>query len=451
MSRVSGGRHARAARPPCLVGGRRVGGADGLARRAGHVVDGSGRRRWPRPAHHSGQGEVRHRPRRASREGRAYPGQVPARKIPAKDLPRVASATNAKKLDGQTATQLTGSCSPTTVDLGTWCLMAAPYPLTNADIGKNNYFWASQKCVSLGGYLPTAAQLIGAADRVKLESTINDSPLTATVEQDPSRGLQDQREMSATLVTTAGGSDAAGSEGVSVGSTGNPNEGQPNPTPEPAVPAARDAPVRDRLRQPRQGRVRRFGAGLPARELPLRIREDPGCRRARATASPGTPRPRRGRLVATVGLLLAIALATASCGTIARSPTVGAQPAPGSVVLRGAGARRAPRRSTRRSAADLAEQGITLNYQLSEPGAALAQFRAGRISFLSRPPASPVAGNLPRIGDDLGSVRAGRVHGRGGRSTTCPASTPQLKLSGATLAGMYLGTVRTWNSRADRP
>ena len=68
--------------------------------------------------------------------------------------------------------------------------------------------------MQLGGYLPTAAQLIGAANRVKLESTIDDSPLTATVEQDPSRGLQDQREMSATLVTTAAGSDAAGSEGV---------------------------------------------------------------------------------------------------------------------------------------------------------------------------------------------------------------------------------------------
>lgn len=163
-------------------------------------------------------------------------GRIPAKylpKIPARDLPTV---PNAKKVGGQTANQLTPSCPPTTVDLGTWCLMAAPYPLTNQQIGKNNYLWASQQCVQLGGYLPTAAQLVGAANRVKLESTINDSPLTATVEQDPSRGLQDQREMSATLVTTAAGSDAAGSEGVSPGATGNRNEGQPNPTPEPAVP-----------------------------------------------------------------------------------------------------------------------------------------------------------------------------------------------------------------------
>ncbi len=90
-----------------------------------------------------------------------------------------------------------------------------PIPLTNQEIGQNNYFWASQTCVEKGGYLPTAAQLIGAAKRVKLECTINENPDTATVEQDPSVGLKDQREMSATLVTTAAGSDAAGSEGVS--------------------------------------------------------------------------------------------------------------------------------------------------------------------------------------------------------------------------------------------
>jgi hypothetical protein len=123
------------------------------------------------------------------------------------------------------------------VNIGTWCLETSPYPLTNAEIGQNNYFWASQACVKEGGYLPTAAQLIGAANRVKLESTIHDSQLTATIPLDPSVGLKDQREMSATLVTTAAGSDAAGSEGVSVGSTGDPRTGEPNPVPLPAVPA----------------------------------------------------------------------------------------------------------------------------------------------------------------------------------------------------------------------
>jgi hypothetical protein len=160
----------------------------------------------------------------------------PNGRIPTRDLPTVPKASDADRLGGLKANQIEGSCPPTTVDLGTWCLMSSPYPLTNSDTGLNNYFWATQACVAMGGYLPTAAQLIGAANRVLLESTINDSPLTATIDQDPALGLHDQREMSATLVTTAAGSDAAGSEGVSVGSTGNPNLGQPNPIPEPADP-----------------------------------------------------------------------------------------------------------------------------------------------------------------------------------------------------------------------
>jgi hypothetical protein len=158
------------------------------------------------------------------------------RKFPAAAIPKVASARNADRLGGMTPDQLTGSCPPTTVDLGSWCLMTAPYPLTNAQIGQNNYFFATQTCVQQGGWLPTAAQLIGAAARVKLESTIHDSQVTATVPLDPSRGLKDQREMSATLVTTAAGSDAAGSEGVSEGSLGDPRQGEPNPTPQPADP-----------------------------------------------------------------------------------------------------------------------------------------------------------------------------------------------------------------------
>lgn len=154
-------------------------------------------------------------------------------KIPLRDLPTI---PNARHVGGRTAAQLTPSCPRGTVNLGTWCLMYSPYEVPPVDQGLNDYFWASQACVALGGYLPTAAQLIGAANRVKLESTITDNPATATVENIPSFGLKDQREMSATLVTTTAGSDAAGSEGVSPGSTGYPNTGEPNPTPEPANP-----------------------------------------------------------------------------------------------------------------------------------------------------------------------------------------------------------------------
>jgi hypothetical protein len=150
------------------------------------------------------------------------------RKFPASAIPTVKDAS---RVDGKTAEQLAGTCPPDTVDLGTWCLDSAPYPLTSTDVGKNDYIWASNACEAEGGWLPTASELLGAAARVKLESTIHDSPDTATVDQDPSRGLKDEREMSSTLVTTEAGSAAAGSEGVSEGATGDPRQGQGNPIP----------------------------------------------------------------------------------------------------------------------------------------------------------------------------------------------------------------------------
>jgi hypothetical protein len=166
-----------------------------------------------------------------------YPGGVlllgKNRKFPVSAIPTV---RNASRVGGKTADELAGTCPPQTVDLGTWCLDTAPYPLTNAQLGRNNYIWASKACAAEGGWLPTAAQLLGAADRVKLESTIHDSPLTSTVPLDATRGLLDQREMSSTLVTTEAGSAAAGSEGVSEGAKGNPRLGQPNPIPLPGNP-----------------------------------------------------------------------------------------------------------------------------------------------------------------------------------------------------------------------
>jgi hypothetical protein len=166
-----------------------------------------------------------------------YPGGILVlgknRKFPASVIPTVRNST---RIDGKTAEQLEGTCPPATVDLGTWCLDSAPYPLTNADAGKNNFIWASKACEAEGGWLPSASQLVGAAERVKLESVIHDSQLTATIDLDPSRGLKDEREMSSTLVTTEAGSAAAGSEGVSEGATGDPRQGQSNPIVLPANP-----------------------------------------------------------------------------------------------------------------------------------------------------------------------------------------------------------------------
>ncbi len=154
-------------------------------------------------------------------------------KFPANAIPTVKNAT---KVGGKTATELAGTCPAHTVDIGTWCLDTSPYPVTSAEAGENNYIWAAKACEAEGGWLPSAAELLGAANRVLLESTIHDSPNTATISLEPSLGLLDKREMSSTLVTTEAGSAAAGSEGVSEGATGNPRQGQPNPIPEPANP-----------------------------------------------------------------------------------------------------------------------------------------------------------------------------------------------------------------------
>lgn len=154
-------------------------------------------------------------------------------KFPAKAIPTVADAT---RVGGKTAADLAPSCPPETVDVGTWCIESAPYPLTKEDLGKNDFIWASKKCEEQGGWLPSAAELLGAAEKVKLESTVKDSQLTATVDLDPTRGLKDEREMSSSLVTTEAGSYAAGFEGVSAGATGDPRQGQANPTPLPADP-----------------------------------------------------------------------------------------------------------------------------------------------------------------------------------------------------------------------
>lgn len=157
-------------------------------------------------------------------------------KIPARLLPVVPRARRAARLGRDTPEDLTGSCTPETVDLGTWCLASSPYPLDDDEVGKNDYAFATQKCVEEGGYLPTAAQLIGAAARVKLASTIDDAQLTAAIDVDPTDGTKDRREMSSTLVTTAAGSSAAGSEGVTEGSRGDPKTGEPDPVPLPANP-----------------------------------------------------------------------------------------------------------------------------------------------------------------------------------------------------------------------
>lgn len=124
------------------------------------------------------------------------------------------------------------------VRFGSWCLESSPHAIPAGDVGKNDYFYAAQTCAREGGWLPSAAQLIGAAPKAPLQSTIDDDPGSSGAEElpDPSRGILDKREMTGDLFTTTAGSNAAGSEGVSVGARGNTSTGEPDPVPMPANP-----------------------------------------------------------------------------------------------------------------------------------------------------------------------------------------------------------------------
>lgn len=125
------------------------------------------------------------------------------------------------------------------IKLGTWCLEASPHQIPAADAGLNDYFYATQTCVREGGWLPSAAQLIGAARKASLQSRADDSPATSGAEEfpNPTQGIRDKREMSGDLFTTTAGAASAGSEGVSEKARGSTAQGEPDPTPMPANPS----------------------------------------------------------------------------------------------------------------------------------------------------------------------------------------------------------------------
>ena len=120
------------------------------------------------------------------------------------------------------------SCPSDAVDLGTICISRS---LQGAPA---SYFDAARACARQGGQLPTADQLIGAADRLSLAGRLDDDPSTATLEPDSGRGRHDLREMTSTLITTRSGSGAAGSLGSSEQAKGDPAIGEPDPAPAPA-------------------------------------------------------------------------------------------------------------------------------------------------------------------------------------------------------------------------
>ena len=160
-------------------------------------------------------------------------GQAPAGGVPV--------AAKSSKVKKKAAAAVKNVQCPITnaVTFGSWCLEASPHSIPAADVGKNVYFYAAQTCAKEGGWLPSAAQLIGAAPRAALQSTIDDDPGTSGAEEFPeaNRGILDKREMTGDLFTTTAGAEAAGSEGVTVGSRGNTTTGEPDPVPAPANPS----------------------------------------------------------------------------------------------------------------------------------------------------------------------------------------------------------------------
>jgi hypothetical protein len=156
-----------------------------------------------------------------------------------KEAQREASLKQAAALEKH-FNAVTASCPiSAAIDLGSWCLESSTFKVPTSEAGQNDYFYAAQKCVAEGGWLPTAAQLIGAAPQVALKSTLNDDPGTSGASEFPeaAAGIKDEREMTSDLFTTAAGSRAAGSEGVTAGAKGVGNLGEPDPVPMPAEPA----------------------------------------------------------------------------------------------------------------------------------------------------------------------------------------------------------------------
>jgi hypothetical protein len=161
-------------------------------------------------------------------------GLAPAAKSPRDQAAKKQAAALDKRFSKVTANcPISGA-----VDLGSWCLEASTFKVPATETGQNDYVYAAQKCVKEGGWLPTAAQLIGAAPMAALKSTIDDDPGSSGASEFPEakNGIKDEREMTSDLFTTTAGPRAAGSEGITEGSKGTGNLGEPNPVPIPAEP-----------------------------------------------------------------------------------------------------------------------------------------------------------------------------------------------------------------------
>ena len=141
--------------------------------------------------------------------------------------------------------------------------------------------------------------------------------------------------------------------------------------------------------------------------------------------------------------LVAGALAGCGGGATIGATTVPAQPPRHSVILRGAG-----------SATDfpiyeelgnqLSPAGITLNYQVAGSDQTMAQFRAQRLAFIAQSGSHALL-NLPATSSTgalfvpIGFSAVAVVY-------HLPPAIARLRLTGPTLARIYLGRIRAWNA-----
>ena len=162
-------RHHEAA--PALAGdGRRAGRARVLDHRAGRRRPPRGRQRDRRPPD-----------QHASRTPAAMLLLGKNGKFPASAIPTV---KNASRVGGKTAEQLAGTCPPATVDLGSWCLDTAPYPLTNA-AGRQEQLHLGEQ--SVRGRRRLAAVRLGTARRGRPRQARVDDPRLAADRHDQPR------------------------------------------------------------------------------------------------------------------------------------------------------------------------------------------------------------------------------------------------------------------------
>jgi hypothetical protein len=113
----------------------------------------------------------------------------------------VPKARTALRVGGLRLQDVQLGCPAGAADLGTWCM-------DRGIRGVAPHAAAAQACVRLGGRLPTAAQLVGVAGKLRLSGRLDDRGSKAIVDPD---GRRDLRELSSTLFTTTTGSAASGS------------------------------------------------------------------------------------------------------------------------------------------------------------------------------------------------------------------------------------------------